>query len=117
MEQIIKLVLLATVFLLSSGCAVYYHDKETGADHVWGFGHLATKIDTSKNGKQAVIRKTTLMGMALGYTDDSVGISLGWDQRERFTVLSEDASVFLERPQNDDFFQFKFGTQPFDGRP
>ena len=48
-----------------SGCAIYYRDAETGAENIWGIGHLAVKVSAPAEGKKAVISKATLMGVAL----------------------------------------------------
>ncbi|MGH7773247.1 MAG: hypothetical protein ACREQA_13555 [Candidatus Binatia bacterium] len=31
-----------------AGCAVHYLDPDTGAEHVWGFGHLVMKVQPSR---------------------------------------------------------------------
>lgn len=95
-----------------SGCAIYYRDAETGAEHIWGIGHLATKVSAPEDGKQAVIREATLAGVALGMEEGAVGMSAGWDQRERITIYDESTSIAVQRPEDDNFFLFKFGSQP-----
>lgn len=100
------------LFLTVSGCAIYYRDAETDAEHIWGIGHLATKVSAPEGGKQAVIRKATLAGVALGMEEAAVGMSAGWDQRERITIYDENTSIAIQRPEDDNFFLFKFGSQP-----
>ncbi len=102
------------MFLFSlSGCAIYYRDAKTGAEHVWGIGHLATKISAPEDGKQAVIRKATLAGIIFGLEEGKIGVSAGLDKRERIVIYDENTSISIRRPENDDFFLFEFGTQPF----
>lgn len=106
-----KFLLILGFPILMSGCAIYYHDAETGAEHIWGIGHLVTKVTPPTDGKQAVIRQATLTGLALGLEDDSFGFSVGWDRRERITVY-DDASLVIQRPPSNDFFLFKINTLP-----
>ncbi len=106
-----QITLLFTAIVSSQGCAIYYHDTESGADHIWGFGHLAMKATPPLDGKQAIVRKVTLTGAAIGIEEGSFGISVGFDQRERIDVY-ENTLVKIEKPTNKDFFYFKIGTYP-----
>lgn len=112
--NICKDIILVLVLLFHiSGCVVYYHDIETGADHIWGIGHLATKVSEPDNGKQAVIRKATLAGIALGIEEESLGMSVGWNQRERIVIYDENTSISIQKPDSDNSsFLFKFGSEP-----
>jgi hypothetical protein len=96
------------------GCAIYYRDADSGAEHIWGFGHLAMKATPPLEGKQALIRRATLTGIALGVDDGSLGLSLGWDQRERIIVYDENTALTIQRPPSNDFFYFKIGTYPLE---
>jgi hypothetical protein len=107
-----KIALVPVVFALNSGCAVYYHDAKTGAEHIWGFGHLETKVTPPSEGKQAVIRRATLSGLAFGIEDDAIGLSAGWARRERITVYGDNTSLAIQRPPSDDYFMFKIGALP-----
>jgi hypothetical protein len=112
MYKPIKFILSVALSFAVSGCAIYYRDAETGAEHIWGIGHLAIKATAPKDGKQAVISKATMTGIALGLEDNAVGMSAGFDQRERVTIYDENTSISIQRPGDGDFFLFKFGTQP-----
>ena len=101
------------LILSVSSCGIYYRDQETGAEHIWGIGHLATKVTAPEDGKQAVIRKATLVGIGLGVEDGAIGTSVGWDQRERIAIYDENTDIAIQRPEDDNFFLFKFGSQPF----
>lgn len=98
--------------LTSSGCAVYYHDPKTGAEHIWGVGHLVSKVNPPADGKQAIVQRATLTGFTVGIDDGAVGFSAGWDQRERITLYDANTSLSLLRPPGDDFLLFKFGALP-----
>ena len=107
-----KFVFILVFPIFMSGCAVYYHDIETGAEHIWGIGHLVTKVTPPTDGKQAVIHRATLAGLALGVENDSFGFSAGWDRRERITVYDGNTSLAIQRPPSNDFFLFKISEFP-----
>jgi hypothetical protein len=98
--------------LLTHGCAIYYHDSQTGADHIWGFGHLAMKAVPDSMDKQVYITQKTLAGVALGFDDLSPNFSLGWNRSERIYILDKNTSLAIQRPSNHDYFQFKFAAFP-----
>ena len=100
-------------FLLSS-CAVYYRDRDSGAEHIWGFGHLSMKVSPPNEEKQAIIQRTTLTGVAVGFDNGSLGMSIGWDQREHILIYDEDVAITIQRPPSNDFFYFKIGTYPIE---
>lgn len=104
--------LLVLIGFLLSGCAVYYRDRDTGADHIWGFGHLSVKATPPIEGKQALIQRTTLTGVTLGLDNGSLGFNVGWNRREHILVYDENAAITIQRPPSNDFFQFKIGTYP-----
>lgn len=113
-NKIIYFYALITITFSFSGCAVYYQDATTGAEHVWGIGHIATKISAPENGKQAIISKATLAGISFGIEESKIGLSAGFDKRERIVIYDENAAISILRPKSDDFFLFKFGSLPFD---
>ena len=96
------------------GCAVQYYDQDTGAEHIWGFGHLSMKVTSPKEEKQALIQRTTLTGIAVGLDNGSFGLSIGWDQRERIHIYDPNTAISIDRPPSNDFFYFKIGTYPPD---
>ncbi|UVT21179.1 MAG: hypothetical protein H8K03_04465 [Nitrospira sp.] len=106
-------VLVVIGFLLSS-CAIYYRDRDTGAEHIVGFGHLSVKAVPPNEGKQALIQRMTLTGIAVGLDNGSLGVSAGWDRREHILITNENAAITIARPPSNDFFYFKVGTYPPD---
>jgi len=106
--------LLVLVGLLLSGCAVYYRDRDTGAEHIWGFGHLAVKTVLPNDGKQALVQRMTLTGFAIGMDNGSLGVSAGYDRREHILIFDENTAITIERPPSNDLFTFTIGTYPFD---
>jgi hypothetical protein len=110
----LRIIIFVIVGFHVAGCAIYYRDAESGAEHIWGFGHLAMKATPPLDGKQALIRRATLAGVALGIDDGSFGMSVGWDQRERIIVYDENTALTIQRPPSNDFFYFKIGSYPFE---
>ena len=110
----IKILLFVIATSLLSGCAVYYRDRETGAEHIWGFGHLSMKVTPPLEEKQALIQRTTLTGVAIGMDNGSLGMSVGFDQREHILIYDENVAITIQRPPSNDFFYFKIGTYPID---
>lgn len=106
--------ILVLIGFLLSGCAVYYRDRDTGAEHIWGFGHLSVKTIPPNEGKQALVQRMTLTGLAAGLDNGSLGISAGWDRREHILIYDENVAVTIQRPPSNDFFYFKIGTYPPD---
>ncbi|MFT4589665.1 MAG: hypothetical protein ACI8QF_003782, partial [Limisphaerales bacterium] len=49
-KSVWRAVLAAVSLAFASGCAVHYYDKETGTEHLWGFGHLRMKAEPSEDG-------------------------------------------------------------------
>lgn len=98
-------------FLLSS-CAIYYRDRDTGAEHIFGFGHLSVKTIPPHEGKQALVQRMTLTGIAVGMDNGSLGMSAGYDRREHILIYDENVAITIQRPPNNDFLNFKIGTYP-----
>ena len=97
-----------------AGCAVYYRDRDSGAEHIWGFGHLSMKVTPPLEEKQAIIQRTTLTGIAVGLDNGSFGLSVGWDQREHILIYDENTAISIQRHPSNDFNFFKIGTYPPD---
>jgi hypothetical protein len=102
--------LLVPLLLQGTGCAVHYFDKQTGTEHLWGFGHLKMNAGPPSEGVQAVVKGTSTLGFNLATGSDDYGIGVGWDYRRRI-VISSNATVRLEWP-NGDFFNIRVGTTP-----
>lgn len=105
----IRVGLVILIYLVTSGCAIYYRDASSGAEHIWGFGHLATRVTHPEYGKQAIITKAELAGIAFS-VDNGFSISAGWDCRERITVYDENTSIAIGRNPRNDFLLFEIGS-------
>jgi len=112
--EVMSLSLLVMIVVLLSGCAIYYRDRDTGAEHIFGFGHLSVKTMPPHEGKQALVQRMTLTGLAAGLDNGSLGVSAGWDRREHILIYDQNVAVTIKRPPSNDFFYFKVGTYPPD---
>ena len=90
-------------------CALHYYDPKTGAEHVWGVGHIAMKVTPPKDGHQAAVRGTDLLGVSAGQADEGLYLSLGWDHRRHVEILDPNTAVGLEWPSGD-FFNVRVGS-------
>ncbi|MFA5984362.1 MAG: hypothetical protein WC782_10130 [Methylococcaceae bacterium] len=95
--------------LLISGCAIHYYDKESGAEHIYGFGHMVMKAKSPDNTHQAIVRGTDIWGLGLGYNDDGGYFSLGWDSVRRIEIIDENTTVDLIWP-NSNFLNTRIGS-------
>lgn len=95
-----------------SSCAIYYRNRDTGVEHIFGFGHLSVKTIPPHEGKQALVQRMTLTGLAVGMDNGSLGVSVGYDRREHILIYDENVAVTIQRPPSNDFYYFKIGTYP-----
>ena len=107
-----KIILFITISLVLPGCAVYYRDRVSGIEHIWGFGHLSMKVTASAEEKQALIQRTTLIGVSTGMDNGSLGMSAGYDRREHIIIYDDNTVITIQRPPSNDFFYFKIGSLP-----
>jgi hypothetical protein len=99
-KSVWRAVLAAVTIVFASGCAVHYYDKETGTEHLWGFGHLRMKAAPSNDAVvRSVVTGTETLGFSVSAGEENRGIGLGYDNRKKMNVL-DDASVALEFPTN-----------------
>lgn len=97
------------------GCAVYYYDPKTGAEHVWGIGHMAMKASHPQEGQQAVVRRTDVLGIAAGFGEEGTYLALGWDGLQRVNILDRNTAIKLEWVNNN-FLTMRVGP-PSPGIP
>lgn len=83
------------------GCAVHSYDKKTGAEHVWGFGHIAMRAVDVNEGLQGVVRKTDFVGLAFSSCPEESFLSVGYSKQQRLHIIDEDARIRLEWPTAD----------------
>ncbi len=107
-----EIIVISLASIVLPGCAVYYHDRVSGVEHILGFGHLSMKVTPPEEEKQAIIRRASMTGIAVGMDNGSLGMSVGYDQREHILIYDENVAITIERPPSNDFFQFRIGTYP-----
>ncbi|MEQ1816760.1 MAG: hypothetical protein ABL861_09935 [Nitrosomonas sp.] len=111
---VITITLFSLICIILSGCAVYYRDRDSGIEHIWGFGHLSVKVTAPSEEKQAIIQRTTLTGVSTGLDNGSLGMSVGYDRREHIIIYDENTVITIQRPPSNDFFYFKIGSLPIE---
>ena len=92
-----------------SGCAVHYYDRKTGAEHVFGFGHMVMKVSVPEGSHQAVVKGTDVIGLGIGQTKEGGYLSLGWDSRRWIEVIDKNTTVDLAWP-NGNFLNTRIGS-------
>lgn len=102
------------VLIVTGGCALHYYDEDTGAEHVYGFGHMVMKVSAPKAGHQAVVTGTDLIGLGIGRNADGGYLSLGWDNRRRIEIIDQNTAVDLIWPDAD-FLNMRIGGHVPDG--
>src|SRR5258708_18511956 len=96
------LALLSCLLAMSTGCAVHYYDKQTGTEHLWGFGHLKMRAVPQRgdespftNAVIAFVTGVRTLGFQLGAGEDFGGLVAGWDSRSRIVINSENSHFYL----------------------
>lgn len=93
------------------GCAIHYYDRETGAEHLWGIGHMVMKASAPQEGHRALVRGTDVAGLAGGKSDAGGYLVVGWEQRRRMEIIDPNTSIRLEWPHAD-FLNLRVGSEP-----
>ena len=109
---------LAILFALAvvSGCAIHYYDKDTGVQHIWGFGHMTMKAAKPNEGLQAVVHGADLLGLSIGKADKHSFLTAGWQRLRFIEVLKQSTSIRLEWPDSS-FLKVRVGSKfPVDAR-
>ena len=96
--RVLSLLLCTAVPLASAACAVRYYDAETGAEHIWGIGHLVVKTTAPTDGRVAIIRGADLIGLGVSTGTEQGAVALGWSSTWRVEIVETDTSVALINP-------------------
>lgn len=80
---------------------MYYADPKTGAQHLWGVGHLSMRVGPPAEGKKAVVHGFTVCGLAAGIADGTPFVSVGWERQQTVDILDSNTAVRLEYPTSD----------------
>lgn len=110
-KELINLCKVCCLLLLSifSGCAVHYYDTKTGAEHIFGLGHMVMKASSPVNSHQAIVRGTDIFGLGLGKSDDGGYLSFGFETRRRIEIINENTTVNLIWPTGS-FLETRIGA-------
>ena len=115
--------------LAANGCALHYYDRDSGTEHLWGFGHMKMRAvprhddeTPMTNAVVAFVTGVRTAGLNLGVGSEFAGVVAGWDSRSRIIIRSEDSEFYLLWPTNavrlpqdlKDIFTVRVGTDcPF----
>jgi len=103
------LLFMASIYI--SGCAINYYDADTGAQHLFGIGHMVMKIEQGESRPVAVFSGLSTIGVAAGSTVDGYSFNGGWAYHQSIHVLRHDASFNMLWP-NADWLNIKVGSWP-----
>ncbi len=95
---------------VASGCAFHYYDSKTGAEHIWGFGHMVMKASAPREGHRAIVRGTEVTGLTLGNVGGQGYLTVGWEKRQQLEIVDENTAIRLEWPKGD-FFNVRVGSK------
>jgi hypothetical protein len=120
---------LSAFILTANGCALHYYDRNSGTEHLWGFGHMKMRAVPQygdgmpfTNAVVAFVTGVRTAGLNLGVGSEFSGVAAGWDSRSRIIIRSEDSEFYLLWPTNTvrlpqdlkDVFTVRVGTDcPF----
>jgi hypothetical protein len=96
----LRLVMLINCVVLTSGCALHYYDKKTGAEHIYGFGHMVMKATPHTDAHKAVVLGTDLMGLGFGQNREGGFLSFGWNSQRRIEIFNDNTTVDLIWPDS-----------------
>lgn len=111
LKRICTIVVLLSLPLSSSGCAIHYYSKKTGVEHLIGFGHMKMKTTEPNEDVRAVVSGTRTIGVSGGTHPDGANITAGYNRTHRLAVIDDNTSVLFEWPTSD-FFSVRVGSLP-----
>ncbi len=99
---------LGLILWTTTGCAVHYYDPKTGAEHIWGVGHLVMKVSAPDEGVRAIVRSSETIGVTLS-NRDGPAVTMGWEKWQQLEIVDANTAIRLERPQGD-FVNIRVGS-------
>ena len=112
-----NLILFLVIIAATNGCAFHYYNKETGTEHLFGFGHFRMK-GPPKTGASPVVAGSQMLGLNLRAGRDDYGLGVGFDSQSRITMPTNGGTLLLQWPTNfpglpremRDLFNVRVGT-------
>ncbi len=101
--------LLVHLLFIGSGCAVHYFDAKSGAEHIWGIGHMVMKPGAPHEGLRAIGRRTDTVGISGGKLQEGLHFELGWGSRQRIEIVDENTQLCLAWPRGA-FYNARVGS-------
>lgn len=95
---------------LLTGCAIHYFDPKTGAEHIWGVGHMVMKASAANEGHRALVRGTEVIGFTVGMVGRQSYVTAGWERRQQIDVVDDSTAIRFEWP-NSSFFKVRVGSE------
>jgi len=87
--------ILILLFLLNIGCAITYCDKTKDTCHLWGFGHLKSKIITDNNTFSASAIQIDTIGFSTNLGRERYGILLGYDSYTIIKLFKDEDDIYI----------------------
>ena len=100
MKRMLSLIVLFTFPVILNGCALHYYDKKTGAEHIYGFGHMVMKVAPQPDEHKAVVLGADLLGLGFGQNRDGGFLSFGWNSQRRIEIFNDNTTVNLIWPDS-----------------
>ena len=90
------------------GCAIHHYDKESGVEHIWGFGHMKLKVAQPEGPLQAIVHGTDVFGLSVGSAKFEKYASLGLHSSQYIDIHKQSTQFLLEW-RGDDFTHVHVG--------
>ncbi|PTN10962.1 hypothetical protein [Nitrosomonas aestuarii] len=99
-RRLLFLIFLIVAFVGLNGCAFHYYNNKTGAEHIFGFGHMVMKATTPEDDHKAIMLGTDLIGFGFGQNKNSGFLTLGWNSNRRIEIIDKNTTIDLLWPNN-----------------
>ena len=99
-NHILRFIVLFVFYIVLNGCALHYYDKKTGAEHIYGFGHMVMKVAPQSDEHKTVVLGTDLLGFGFGQNRNGGFLSFGWNSQRRIEIFNDNTTVNLIWPDS-----------------
>ncbi len=108
--MVLRGVFIVLLVLTGSGCAVHYFDVTKNTEHVWGIGHMAMKPSAPNGELKAVGRRTDVVGISIGRSQEEAHLDVGWGARQRIDIVDKNTQLCLAWPRGS-FYNARIGSE------